>query len=293
MQIHLSTPLMSTKTRNFCFTLFNLDFDHDHLYNQNIERIKYLVLQKEECPETKKQHYQGYCEIKNPLTYAGIKRLFADEKMHIEPRMGTAEQAANYCKKEESRIDGPWEYGTISQQGKRNDLEDAVEIIKNGNTLEYLAQEKPMVFVKFSRGMKELYNTLNKPAERPAPHIEYHWGAPGAGKSRYAHTTYPDAYHCIDNKEAWFDGYDGQDAVIFDDFQGLIPRAHILKLLDRWPHRMPIKGGFVPIKATKFIFTSNSPPTAMYDEAFMRRLREYGKVYHYQQVEGIDLTDTE
>ena len=150
-----------SKTRNFCFTSFNTDLDLARTYDDNQSRIKYLVYQRESCPESKREHFQGYCELVNPLSYAGIKRLFDDEKMHIEPRKGTAAQARDYCRKEESRVDGPWEFGEISQQGKRTDIQAVAESIKEGKTIEMIAEEHPTVVMKYTRGVRELYNILN------------------------------------------------------------------------------------------------------------------------------------
>lgn len=275
-----------SKTRNFCFTTFNTELKLERVYNDNESRIKFIVWQLESCPESKREHFQGYCELANPLSYAGIKRLFDDDTMHIEARKGTASQAREYCRKEESRIDGPWEFGQISNQGKRTDIQAVAEAIKEGKTIEVIAEEHPTVVMKYTRGVRELYNILNAPANRGAPTIEYHWGVPGAGKSRRAHEENPNAYCYVDNPNGWFDGYEGQSCVILDDFEGKMPRSLILKLLDFYPHRMPIKGGHVPIRATRFVITSNSPPTAYYDEAFQRRLRDFGRIIHYQRIEG-------
>ena len=44
----------------------------------------------------------------------------------------------------------------------------------------------------------------------------------------------------------WFDGYDGQDTAIFDDFRASGNRfSYILRLIDRYPMDVPVKGGFV------------------------------------------------
>lgn len=107
------------------------------------------------------------------------------------------------------------------------------------------------------------------------------WGAPRTGKSRKAHEMFPDAYRAADNPNGWFDGYEGQEAVIFDEFTGLFPRQLMLQLLDRYPLQLPIKGGFVAIKATKVVFTSNLDPSTWYNENFQRRLREFGTIIKY------------
>lgn len=89
---------------------------------------KYLVVGKEVCPETKKVHYQGYLELSKPVSMKALKAWLCQETVHIEPRKGTAAQAADYCKK-----DGEFEeFGTMSKQGKRNDLEVMREMVRDG-----------------------------------------------------------------------------------------------------------------------------------------------------------------
>ena len=48
------------------------------------------------------------------------------------------------------------------------------------------------------------------------------------------------------SKMDWFDGYIGQDTAIFDDFRASGNRfSYILRIIDRYPMDVPVKGGFV------------------------------------------------
>jgi len=90
---------------------------------------------------------------------------------------------------------------------------------------------------------------------------------------------HPDCYFVTPTStgQLWFDGYDGQDVVIFDDFYGGLPLPYMLRLLDGYPMRLPIKGGHTYAKWTKVYLTSNVPPTEWYqdpDGAFARRIHE-------------------
>jgi len=57
-------------------------------------------------------HLQGYVEFAKNKTLAGCKKWLPSA--HWEQRRGTAVQARDYCQKEESRVDGPWELGQMS-----------------------------------------------------------------------------------------------------------------------------------------------------------------------------------
>ncbi len=93
------------------------------------------------------------------------------------------------------------------------------------------------------------------------------------------------------NLTKWWDGYSGQDAVVFDEFYGQLPYQFMLRVLDRYPLQVETKGGMAELTATNFYFTSN----LAYDDwwfkavqdgsvniaAFIRRVQEFGSVVTY------------
>lgn len=94
--------------RSICFTIFDEEWKHEVLKHEN---IKCACVQKECCPDTGRNHYQGYCQFNNPCRFGKIKEILKCESAHLEKTKGTPQQAWDYCCKEESRIDGPWTYG--------------------------------------------------------------------------------------------------------------------------------------------------------------------------------------
>jgi hypothetical protein len=79
----------------------------------------------------------------------------------------------------------------------------------------------------------------------------------------------------------WFDGYDKHEDVIFDDMDvdTKLPRALFLKLFDRYPMKVPVKGGFRDWVPKRVFITSNDSPQLLYpsplgevDPAVKRRL---------------------
>lgn len=93
--------------RNILITINNPD-DSDLLSLQS-DRIQYSIYQVEKGKEGT-VHIQGYVELKQASRLTGIKKLFP--RAHIERRLGTQQQAIEYCSKEDTRIEGPFEYGT-------------------------------------------------------------------------------------------------------------------------------------------------------------------------------------
>lgn len=90
------------------------------------------------------------------------------------------------------------------------------------------------------------------------------YGPTGTGKSRWAFETYPDAFWAHDGK--WFDGYDAQETVIFDEFGGhVMPYSNLLKIADRYPLSVEKKAGTVNFVARRVVFLSNYHPSTWYD----------------------------
>lgn len=262
-----------SRLRNVVITVNN-PVDNEYKFP---EWVSYCVYQLEKG-ENGTPHHQMYCEFERAVNMSTVKSWLP--RAHIERRKGTQSQAIDYCTKEDTRIDGPWEYGEPKRQGARSDLEAPCELIKEGVSMTQIAQEYPVEVVKFHRGFDRLNALLNPPHKRDGIIIHVLWGPPGTGKSRRAHELYPDAYTYVDNTQGWFDGYEGQSVVLMDEFSCETPLRLLLRMFDRYPHRMPIKGGYVSLCATTFVVTSNICPDCWYggESALQRRLSEFGRI---------------
>lgn len=85
--------------------------------------VKYCVCQLEKG-EQGTLHLQGYVELHDAKTLKWLKLNFSWDA-HFEPRKGTAQQARDYCRKDDTRQSGPWEFGewTPIRQGQRTDIQ--------------------------------------------------------------------------------------------------------------------------------------------------------------------------
>lgn len=272
--------------------------------------VRYIVAQHEQAPrpdiiegkdeiakwdEHEGHHIQGYIEFTKQLTYDKIKLLFECNHVHLEPRhkKSNAQAAAAYCKKNDTYVPGSTrvERGELSSQGRRTDLESYARRIAEGGeaAIRGLADERPDLIVRYHKGFQVLNSIKNPPRFRDQPTVIYLYGKPGCGKSRLAHTLYPNAYSATDKKEGWFDGYQGQEEVIFDDFEGNYPLREMLKIIDFNPLQLPIKGAFTPIRAHTFIFTSNIPFESLYDgnAAWQDRVSKWATRYTEEQIRSM------
>lgn len=280
-----------TKYRNCCFTWNNPD---------DIARIEaklrawrgvtYMVYGVE-AGEQGTQHLQGYCEFSNQKDFETIRKILENHHFEARFKKSTAQQAANYCKKGEQskaeweahNIDGEnyglnaqvTEWGEISEQGKRNDLSPACEMIKEGATMKQVAQEHPEMFVKYNKGLLALKCILLEPRDE-VPEVRVFYGSTGTKKSLSARQWLgfaksedpPYVWH--PQCEKWFDGYEGQKKVIFEEFRGQLPFGFLLSLTDRHDCKVQYKGGIMEFVATKICFTSPIHPNEWYKQEDLR-----------------------
>lgn len=254
--------------RNVVFTLNNPNGD---LKFDEATCVRGCIWQLE-VGEQGTRHYQGYIEFNKKMSMKSIKEIIGGNP-HIEKRMGTRNQAIDYCSKDDTREDGPWTYGEmdrdkVGNQGGRSDLADACEIIvankKNiAKGLDEVALENPVVFVKYHKGLKALADRLTLRHRETKPRVEWVWGKTGCGKTRYATTLTKTFY--IKDGTMWWDGYEQQETIVIDDFDGKWPFRDLLRILDRYPYQGQYKGGYVPINSEKIIITCDKLPEAMYE----------------------------
>lgn len=279
--------------RRYVGTLNNYDQTVIDAYQFFVKKhCTYAVSGAEIAPKTGTPHLQIYMEFKNAITMINIQKKMG-VKFWMAYSRGSPKAAAGYCKKgpgpfpddikyekffsrtmeEPEDWQQPFEYGIISQQGKRTDICHITEKLVDGQiTIAQVAQQHPSEFVKYHKGFQALRSHLFEPRSLSSPPdvIVLH-GPTGTGKSRDALTKYwPELKHYVwspnnnGSNQSWWDGYDGEDYIILDEFRGNMPWTMLLSLLDRNECRLPVKGGFVQCQASKFVITSPLPPQMWY-----------------------------
>lgn len=220
--------------------------------------MNYLIFGVEKG-ESGTEHLQGYIEFHKRRTLGGVRRLIP--RAHWEIARGSPKQNVEYCSK-----DGDFEqFGELSRgQGSRSDLLAVKKDIDDGATMPDIWNLHFPSAVKYHRAF-EKYIEIKKPPRSGMPEVIIYWGATGTGKSRRAFENNPGAYWKA--QDTWWDGYCGQSVVILDEFYGWLSCAFLLRLLDRYPLDVQIKGGYTRMVATKFVFTSNHHPDEWWSNA--------------------------
>lgn len=256
-----------------------------------------------EVATTGTPHLQGY------ICWGSSKRWTAVQKIHeVFTRcaaqlvtMGKPSQNKDYClkgdiTKEEwvkwvtdgrDRNTEPWgrnvkvvaDHCDISQ-GQRTDLDEFHSALKRGAEDAELFEEHLPVLAKYPRLENRIKMSVLKASTRPFRDVKVivHWGEAGTGKTR---SPYEQGAFIFDDYESgWWDGYDGESAILLDDFYGGIKWSFFLRLLDGYQCRLKVKGGFTYAQWTTVYITSNKHPDEWYkdhvleDGAFKRRVSE-------------------
>ena len=243
--------------------------------------VTYMVYQREVCPETTREHWQGYLELATRQRLPGVKLALGDPAAHCEVRKGTATQAAEYCQKSDSRKEGsePVELGarTTIVQGERTDLLAVKALLDEGKTEIEIADQQFVTWAKHYRAV-ERYKRLQTAARDFKTDLFVLCGETGVGKSKVCREEFPDAYW--KPRSNWWDGYDGAEVVIIDDFYGWLPWDLLLRLTDRYPLQVETKGGSVQFVAKTIVITSNKSYDEWYKETIdksplERRITKY------------------
>lgn len=248
----MSKPNKPT-ARRWCFTWNN--YEEHHILPSELtlpDKGRFMIWQHERAPSTGTLHIQGYVEFNSPVRYTHLTKKWPGA--HIECAKGDAKDNIAYCSKSESKIAGPWQIGEVTTQGQRSDLSEIADMLKISSVAE-VARTFPEQFIKYHNGIQKLKSFYNE--KRTWKTIaEYHYGPTGCGKSKQAYERYPNAYYKpADNK--WWDGYEGEEVVIIDDWRGEIDAAYLLNLLDRYPMKIEMKGSSTEFVSKRVIITSN------------------------------------
>jgi len=255
-------PSKAVRARGWCFTINegHVDFDDIKLV---LAGYRYVIAGHEIAPETGHEHTQGYVYFDKRMAMKPLLAMF--EKMavhpHLEAARGSPTANKRYCSKE-----GDWfEDGELPEQGKRSDIVEVIDRIKEGATMMELFEEHPATTFRMMRNVKATQQLFQK-KRNFRPVIVTLIGDPGCGKTRWVHTNVHGALYVKPDTGTFWEQYANEESVLLDDYDGQYPYRALLQLLDRFEHTVNIKGSS-GVFNSKFIFiTSNKEPSTWYPD---------------------------
>lgn len=179
----------------------------------------------------------------------------------------------------------------LSQKSKKveNVGDSVVEFIKEGKTIENLMEEYGSFVVHHYKNITALIDRVQQKtvleAESKNRIVIVICGKPGTGKTKCVrHLLAPDELYVVpvptSKHNLWFDGYNDQRVVLFDDFVGQAPLASLLRLTHEYSELVEVKGSHRAFFPDVMIFTTNIEPHKWYNwenreeqlPALMRRI---------------------
>lgn len=282
------------KYQGWCFTINNYT-DEDVAWVMVLD-AQGVVAGREESEEGT-PHIQGavYFKNKDKKRFAAMKKMH--DRAHWEPMKGSWEDNRKYCTKEGDVI---VDEGEGPKQGKRMDLTKMKRRIDEGATEEELWEEDFSCMARYGRAMKE-YKDLKqrKKARTGMTKGKWYYGPTGVGKSHTVFSDFdPDTHYVYEVEDnGWWDGYEGQDIVIINEFRGQIKFAQLLDLVDKYPKKVKRRNReTTPFVAKEVRVTSSMPPEEVYNgmsdkiDQLLRRFTVYectkeGNAYHVEERE--------
>lgn len=277
---------MTAQARNFCFTINFADGEVTALLPEEFPPwLTYAVWQLECGGDSHVMHYQGYIECSGKHSFRQVQNVPGFERAALFVRRGTQGQAIAYGSKVDTRIDGPWVHGEPKEQGKRSDLVSLKRAIDDGASDVALWDSHFASMTRYHKSFST-YKRVKAPKRDWLTKFLVVIGPSGCGKTNFAKEFISGAYWKANSK--WWDDYDGQEFVVWDEFQGQYPFRDLLRVLDSSPLSVECKGGHVNFAAKWVVFTSNYHPKDWYDPVSIRvdwddsplrrRLADFGQV---------------
>jgi len=276
------------RVRNVCFTVNALDNSVMRLLDPvhpTWKNLRYVVYQREIGSH---EHYQGYLELTNGMTYDQIHQFEGLEGAALFRRRGSAKQARHYCMKpvpgcdcdhcrdeasNPTKLEGPFEYGEMSQQGVNADLLEVKRDLEHNVPLKRIARDHFPTWVRHNKSITEYRRIITEKRDFKTKTFLF-VGPPGKGKStlmkilaRYVGAT---VYKVPAKKGSglYFDDYDGQEVMLLDEFSGATCPPEFFNLLaDEHECVLPVHGGAGHQMVSKYLFiASNYAPKSWWSK---------------------------
>lgn len=248
---------------------------------------RYTCFGMETCPDTKREHLQGFVVLEKRMRLSELKKL--DSTMHFEAMRGTLEQNWDYCTKEDKE---PMEFGErpdfTAGAREKNRWRLARELATKS---EYELIDDQIYVTAYTALHKMKYDNVGD--ETPLQECCGIWlyGVPASGKSFDARTRYGNNnFYIKESFDQWFDGYTGQDSIIIEDVDpDMCDEKRIVQRLktwtDKWPFPVQTKGGMInAIRPQRIIVTSNFSIDECFPKATgsnLEAIKRRFKVIHY------------
>lgn len=263
--------------RNFAFTSFigELEFE---------KTMRYLIQGKEKCPDTEREHIQGFLILKSAKTLSKMIKKYPG--YHWEWCYADEIKNINYCKK-----DGKYtEFGRPPKnKGHRTDHDCIVEAIERGDSDADLLRSFGEKVIRVYRGINWARKALREDNKRPREtNPAVLWIRPtGLDIEISEHLS-----DIIEEKNIsfywkdrtkWWDGYDNQDCIIIEELNSKDWYYHDLyRLFGSQPIKVETKNGFEEFNS-RYIVVLEGAKCRYDDDEWHRLISRIDAIYGWNK----------
>lgn len=275
--------------QTFAFTWFYPEgvdpkafFDAD-LQKENC-RLRYVFGGMEICPETKRQHVNGYLKTKQKTTNYVLKELYGFG--YCAPLLKPELANKRYCSKDGLTFEcgvNPSK-GKGSTNGKRSDLEGLRERVQSGHSYRDIMKD---LTTAGALQCVDKYFKYYEPPRTYSDQFRFIWvyGATELGKTRHilnnmfkAEYEKGDVYVTLSTSQ-WWDGYDRHPVILVDDFRSsFCPFKELLNICQPIEHKVQVKGTTRQLVCNTVIITSCHSPLECYKNVTEDRNQLYRRI---------------
>lgn len=269
-------------SRKYLLTINN-PADHGYTHERirdilnQFSGVRYFCM----CDEVGEQgtpHTHVYVVFGNSVMFDTMHKRFYG--VHIDKANGSNQENRDYVRKE-----GKWaddakhetnkpetyeEWGELPPDRTKaeNQAEKIVQMIREGKSNAEILNECPTAYSKMSfieQTRQTFLEERHKDTWRDL-NVTYIWGESGVGKTRSVmeHYGYSNVFRVTNYDSHPFDGYKGQDVVVFEEFRSGIKIQDMLNYLDGYPVMLPCRYADKVACYTKVFLISNIPLESQY-----------------------------
>lgn len=219
---------------------------------KEIKNVRYLSGQLEKGASGN-YHYQIFINFKSNSRLAAIQKV--DKHLHgVHVHVNNG--ADDYCMKPDTRVLGPFEFGTKPvKRNSKTDWNFVFECAKKGD----FDKIDPNIMFKYYKNIMAIHKDyMTLPDDCNHTRGIWIYGPAGAGKSKWCRDTFGRNFYCKQCNK-WWDNYKQERFVVMDDV-GLnhnILLHHLKIWADRYQTILEIKGGATYSNYEWFVVTSN------------------------------------
>lgn len=289
-----------SQSRKWLLTMNNPDkhgFSHAVIKEilSGMKSVVYWCMADEIGNKTGTYHTHIFIYSTGGIRFSTLKKKFPPAD--LEMSRGTAVQNVAYVSKtgkwlgdpkEDTSVDGSFEeFGTcpIERPGARNDIADLYTMVKSGMSDYEILEDMPDALAHIDRleKVRQIIHQEQFKNIRRELTVTYIFGAPGTGKTRSVMDQYgySNVYRVTDYFHP-FDGYKGQDVLVFEEFRSSLPLTSMLTYLDGYPLDLPCRYSNKMACYTHVYLITNIPLRDQYEDnrrtsydswlAFIRRI---------------------